>query len=535
MDGLPWARHRSRLDRVPAWLLLAGMVAVSTVIRSIAARGVGSPWIAPDEIIYALLGRALYESGDLSILGAETGFYSLLYPALVGLPLSIADAETGHRVLHVVQALVVSCTADSCLSVGTRPSRKGRSARRGGADAGPSHSRLLGARDERGALPPRRDARALVSGPGARAADGGSTGAARPCRDGGARHAAAGCGADPGRRDRRPREGGARSRSARRPALRGRPRSGPDRDPGGGARCGLWGIRRLLVGGRGLVRPRRRRSFRGLSRSGRRADLGSRAFPRAGFALEHEHRVARDAARVARIRRGHAGLHPMARTRGGNLRVARGRPPRRPRSRHGGAADAARVRRLARPRRAEAPAPDCDHRARDRCGAARPADPPARHHRDDPRQLRADSPGAAGARESRARFRAGRGRRDRALHAAPAAGDHASRPNRLPLSRRRVDDCGAGGGSAVRASRDGPPRQPADLGRRRRTRRCRLPLRGRTALDDGLAAPVLEPLDRRRVDAGPAAPCQALCRRPRSSLAPTGDWHPRRARSPRRR
>ena len=87
------------------------MVAVSTAIRSLAARGVGSPWIAPDEIIYALLGRALYQSGELSILGAETGFYSLLYPALVGLPLSIADAETGHRVLHVLQALVVSCTA----------------------------------------------------------------------------------------------------------------------------------------------------------------------------------------------------------------------------------------------------------------------------------------------------------------------------------------------------------------------------------------------------------------------------------------
>ena len=111
MDGFSPAGSRSRLDRVPAWLLLAAMVAVSTVVRSLAARGVGSPWIAPDEIIYALLGRALYESGELSILGAETGFYSLFYPALVGLPLSIADAETGHRVLHVVQALVVSCTA----------------------------------------------------------------------------------------------------------------------------------------------------------------------------------------------------------------------------------------------------------------------------------------------------------------------------------------------------------------------------------------------------------------------------------------
>ena len=101
----------TRLKRVPAWALLAAIVAVSTAARSVAARGVGSPWIAPDEIIYALLGRALWESGELTILGADTGFYSLLYPALVGLPLSVADAETGHRLLHVLQALVVSCTA----------------------------------------------------------------------------------------------------------------------------------------------------------------------------------------------------------------------------------------------------------------------------------------------------------------------------------------------------------------------------------------------------------------------------------------
>ncbi|MBA2331372.1 MAG: glycosyltransferase family 39 protein, partial [Actinobacteria bacterium] len=99
------------LERVPAWAVLTGLVVSSTALRSVAARGVGSPWIAPDEMIYALLGRSLWGSGELSILGGETGFYSLLYPALVGLPLSIADAETGHATLHVLQAFVVSCTA----------------------------------------------------------------------------------------------------------------------------------------------------------------------------------------------------------------------------------------------------------------------------------------------------------------------------------------------------------------------------------------------------------------------------------------
>jgi Dolichyl-phosphate-mannose-protein mannosyltransferase len=99
------------LKRVPAWAVLTGMVAVSTGLRSLAASGVGSPWITPDEIIYTLLGRSLWERGELSILGGDTGFYSLLYPALVGLPLSVSDAETGHRILHVLQALVVSSTA----------------------------------------------------------------------------------------------------------------------------------------------------------------------------------------------------------------------------------------------------------------------------------------------------------------------------------------------------------------------------------------------------------------------------------------
>ena len=100
-----------RFPRVPAWALLALLVAASTVLRTYAAWGVGSPWIAPDEMIYALLGRSLWESGSLSILGAETGFYSLLYPLLVGLPYSVLDVGSAHRVVQVVQAALLSGTA----------------------------------------------------------------------------------------------------------------------------------------------------------------------------------------------------------------------------------------------------------------------------------------------------------------------------------------------------------------------------------------------------------------------------------------
>jgi mannosyltransferase len=100
-----------RLPRVPAWAVLALLVAGSAVLRTYAAWGVGSPWIAPDEMIYALLGRSLWETGRLSILGADTGFYSLLYPLLVGLPYSVLDVEAAHRVVQVLQAILLSATA----------------------------------------------------------------------------------------------------------------------------------------------------------------------------------------------------------------------------------------------------------------------------------------------------------------------------------------------------------------------------------------------------------------------------------------
>jgi hypothetical protein len=65
----------------------------------------------PDEVVYGLLGRSLYSSGRLQILGAPTPFFSLVYPALVGPFLSIRDYELGYGVLKAFQALLMSLTA----------------------------------------------------------------------------------------------------------------------------------------------------------------------------------------------------------------------------------------------------------------------------------------------------------------------------------------------------------------------------------------------------------------------------------------
>lgn len=93
------------------WLALGALVLVSTAFRAWAAVSVPVPWITPDETVYGLLGRSLYRHGSLEILGGPTPFYSLLVPALVGLPLSVFGLATGLDVLQGVQALVMSLAA----------------------------------------------------------------------------------------------------------------------------------------------------------------------------------------------------------------------------------------------------------------------------------------------------------------------------------------------------------------------------------------------------------------------------------------
>jgi hypothetical protein len=93
------------------WGALAALVLVSTALRAWAAVAVPVPWIAPDELVYGMLGRGLYLHGSLDILGGPTPFYSLLTPALIGFPLSAFGLDTGHDVLQGLQAFVMSLAA----------------------------------------------------------------------------------------------------------------------------------------------------------------------------------------------------------------------------------------------------------------------------------------------------------------------------------------------------------------------------------------------------------------------------------------
>ena len=91
--------------------LLAGLVFCSTLARFAAARGVHTPWIMPDEVVYGELGKSLYHSGRFEVLHEHIGFFGLVFPALVGGPLFVSDLERGYYWLKLLQALVMSLTA----------------------------------------------------------------------------------------------------------------------------------------------------------------------------------------------------------------------------------------------------------------------------------------------------------------------------------------------------------------------------------------------------------------------------------------
>src|SRR5256712_9440766 len=100
-----------RLLGYPTWALVAALVGVSAALRTWAGLTVATPWIAPDELIYGELGRAFWQTGHLDLLGHPIHFFSFVYPALAGLPLSLGDRQLGYDLLKVLQAIVMSLTA----------------------------------------------------------------------------------------------------------------------------------------------------------------------------------------------------------------------------------------------------------------------------------------------------------------------------------------------------------------------------------------------------------------------------------------
>ena len=101
-----------RARRVPhAALAVAGLVVASTVTRFAAAQAFTTPWIAPDEMVYGMIGEGLWTHGTLTLRSLPSPYYSLLTPALVGVPLAAFDLDTGIQWARLLQSLAMSLVA----------------------------------------------------------------------------------------------------------------------------------------------------------------------------------------------------------------------------------------------------------------------------------------------------------------------------------------------------------------------------------------------------------------------------------------
>ena len=76
----------------------SGSIVVSTAIRFAAAQAFSTPWIAPDEMVYGMLGEGLWSHGTLTLRSFPSPYYSLLTPALIGAPLAALDLARRHPV-----------------------------------------------------------------------------------------------------------------------------------------------------------------------------------------------------------------------------------------------------------------------------------------------------------------------------------------------------------------------------------------------------------------------------------------------------
>jgi hypothetical protein len=101
-----------RARRVPhAALAVAGLVVASTVTRFAAAQAFTTPWIAPDEMVYGMIGEGLWTHGTVTLRSLPSPYYSLLTPALVGAPLAAFDLDTGIQWARLLQSLAMSLVA----------------------------------------------------------------------------------------------------------------------------------------------------------------------------------------------------------------------------------------------------------------------------------------------------------------------------------------------------------------------------------------------------------------------------------------
>ena len=101
--------------------MLAGIVALSSLLQTLLAWRRPTPGYFPDEYMYAELGRSLLESGSPLVRGESAHFLPLLYPLLTAPAWLLDDVEQAYRAIQAVNAVSMSLAAipPSCSPAGS--------------------------------------------------------------------------------------------------------------------------------------------------------------------------------------------------------------------------------------------------------------------------------------------------------------------------------------------------------------------------------------------------------------------------------
>jgi len=122
-DGSRLREAERALARIPVAVWLLGIVALSAMFRFWLARSSPTPWIMPDEYIYAELSRSLADTGHFAVNGAGMASWSYgpLYPLLIAPAWLLTESATqAYAAIQLINSIVMSTAAVSAYYLGRR-------------------------------------------------------------------------------------------------------------------------------------------------------------------------------------------------------------------------------------------------------------------------------------------------------------------------------------------------------------------------------------------------------------------------------
>ena len=108
----PAAGALAAVRAIPVWLLLAGLVVVSTGIRYALSRRAVAPWIMVDELIYSELAKSFAAGGHFLVRDHATAAYGFVYPMLISPAWALfAAVPKAYAAAKAINALLMSLAA----------------------------------------------------------------------------------------------------------------------------------------------------------------------------------------------------------------------------------------------------------------------------------------------------------------------------------------------------------------------------------------------------------------------------------------